>query len=98
MANKSSKSPSGEDREQQNEHIRKEGPDKKKVKATGDAHTPHKTGRKQENLSDRGYEEDQPHNPVRNTGVKKDQKNTPAGEPDKSDRIMKNNQTGPGLG
>jgi hypothetical protein len=99
MANKSSKSPSGEEREQKNDHIRKQEPEQEDIKSnTGEA-APKMAPRKQENLSNRGYEEDQPHNPVRNSGsTKKDQETLPAGEPDKNDKVMKNNQTGPGLG
>jgi hypothetical protein len=99
MANKSSKSPSGEESGQQNEHIRPQEVQKEDVKANPGEPTPKMAPRKQENLSNRGYEEDQPHNPVRNSGsTKKDQETLPTGEPDKSDKVMKNNQTGPGLG
>ncbi|MEO8582458.1 MAG: hypothetical protein ABI415_01605 [Flavitalea sp.] len=84
MANKSSKSPSGEDREAPNDFKREEGVQKKDVKSmeTPKSNPP----ANQENLKNRGYEEDQPHNPVRNTGsMKEDQQNEPAGEPDKND-------------
>jgi hypothetical protein len=100
MANKSSKSPTGEDREQPNEHIRKQEVEKKDIKDnTGVPESKAGKRGKQENLANRGYDEDQPGNPVRSSGsMKKDQESLPTGEPDKSDRIMKNNQTGPGLG
>lgn len=82
MSNKSSKSPSGEAREEPNEHIRSQEIEKQDIKAnTG---TPRSnTPGNQENLKNRGYEEDQPGNPVRGTGsTKKDQQNQPAGEPE----------------
>jgi len=100
MATKSSKSPSGEERDQKNEFIRKQEVEKEDVKGHPQASPdPRKARKHQENLSNRGYEEDQPHYPVRSSGsTRKDQETLPTGEPDKSDRIMKNNQTGPGLG
>lgn len=88
MANKSSKSPSGEERDQSNEFIRKQGVEKEDVqgKATPPADTG-KARKHQENLSNRGYQEDQPHHPVRSSGsTQKDQESLPTGEPDKSDR------------
>ena len=54
----------------------------------------------QENLRNRGFQEDQPDNPIRTTGsMEKDQETLPTGEPDPDEeKIMKNNKTGPGLG
>ena len=85
MANKSSKSPTGEDREQPNEHIREQKVEKKDITMnTGNPKS--NPPAKQENLSNRGYDEDQPNNPIRNTGsMKKDQQTAPAGEPDKNE-------------
>lgn len=82
MANKSSKSPSGEEREQPNEHIRNQEVEKQDIKANSG--TPgSKPIPKQENLQNRGIQEDQPGNPVRSTGsTKKDQESPPTGEPD----------------
>jgi len=82
MANKSSKSPSGEEREQPNEHIREQAVEKQDIKAnTG---TPgSKPAATQENLQNRGYQEDQPGNPVRNNGsMRKEHESPPTGEPD----------------
>ncbi len=82
MANKSSKSPSGEDREQPNEHIREQEVEKEDVKANSGTQGS-KPDRKQENLQNRGLQEDQPGNPIRSTGsTKKDQESLPTGEPD----------------
>jgi hypothetical protein len=83
MSNKSSKSPSGEAREQPNEHIREQGIEKQDIKNNSGVPKTNPKG-KQENLQNRGYEEDQPKNPVRNNGLKKDQENMPAGEPEKN--------------
>ena len=82
MANKSSKSPTGEDREQPNEHIREQEVEKQDIKANTE--TPgSKPVAPQENLQNRGFQEDQPNNPVRNTGsMKKEQESPPTGEPD----------------
>jgi hypothetical protein len=84
MPNKSSKSPSGEDRESSSDYKKDEQVEKKDVK---DIPTPKSNPPgNQENLKNRGYEEDHPHNPVRNTGsMKKDQQNMPTGEPDKNE-------------
>jgi hypothetical protein len=83
MSNKSSKSPSGEAREQPNEHIRGQEVEKQDIKNnSGVPKTNPKAN--QENLQNRGYEEDQPKNPVRNTGLKNDQESMPAGEPEKN--------------
>jgi hypothetical protein len=85
MANKSSMSPSGEDREQSNEHIRDQGVEKKDI-VKNSGIPPSKPPANQENLKNRGYEEDQPHNPVRNTGsTRKEQESLPTGEPDKDE-------------
>jgi len=100
MTNKSSRSPSGEDRENSSEFRKEQGVEKKDVSKNS---SPAKTGEtrrgKQENLKNRGVEEDQPHNPVRSNGstAPGDGSET-TGEPDKNDRYLKNNQTGPGLG
>lgn len=83
MANKSSKSPSGEDREQPNEHIRQEGVDKQNIPENSSKPKSAPSTDKQENQANRGYEEDQPHNPVRNSGsLKEEQETLPTGEPD----------------
>ena len=82
MANKSSKSPSGEDREGPNEHIRRQEIERQDI--SKNAGIPKRNPDvKQENLQQRGYQEDQPKNPVRNNGsLKKEQESGPAGEPD----------------
>lgn len=82
MANKSSKSPSGEDREQPNEHIRKQEVEKQDImENTGVSRANPPV--KQENMQNRGYQEDQPGNPVRTSGsMKKEQETLPTGEPD----------------
>ena len=86
MANKSSKSPSGEDREQRNEHIREQEVEKQDITANSGIKGS-KPDARQENLENRGYEEDQPGNPVRNSGsLKKDQETLPTGEPDPHER------------
>lgn len=101
MSNKSSKSPSGEEREH-NPHIRQGGVEKEDVaghsgKGTGSGSDRNK---EQENLQNRGIQEDQPKNPVRSTGsTGKEQENLPTGEPDgKENPLDKGNLTGPGLG
>lgn len=82
MSNKSSKSPSGEEREQPNEHIRAQEVEKQDIRIEG-GDVRNYPATNQENLKNRGYQEDQPHNPVRNTGsLKKDQETLPTGEPD----------------
>jgi hypothetical protein len=82
MANKSSKSPSGEEREQSNEHIRKQEVEAQDIKTNAGIPRANRKA-KQENLQNRGYEEDQPHNPVRNSGsTKREQETLPTGEPD----------------
>ena len=82
MANKSSKSFTGEDREQPGIHIREQEVESQDIKSnTGTPPTNPKGD--QENLKNRGYQEDQPGNPVRSTGsLKKDQQSLPTGEPD----------------
>ena len=86
MANKSSKSPSGEDREQPNEHIRRQEVEKQDIKANSGIPGSKPISR-QENLQNRGLPEDQPGNPVRTTGsMKKDQESPPTGEPDAQGR------------
>ena len=81
MASKSSKSPSGEDREQQDLHKRK--PEEQGKQAQADTRqTPTPKAPKHETNSNRGYDEDQPHNPIRGTGsLRKDQESNPTGEP-----------------
>jgi len=82
MPNKSSKSPSGEDREQRNEHIRGQEVEKQDITANSGIKASKRTAR-QENLENRGYQEDQPGNPVRSSGsLKKEQESPPTGEPD----------------
>jgi hypothetical protein len=100
MANKSSKSPSGEDRENPSRHRKRQEVEKKDIAHhTGPAKSGESRKNKQENLKNRGIQEDHPHNPVRSTGsTRKSEESLPTGEPDKSDRYLKNNQTGPGLG
>ena len=86
MANKSSKSPTGEDREQRNEHIREQGVEKQDVKENSGI-TGRKPDARQENLQNRGYEEDQPGNPIRNNGsLKKEHESPPTGEPEPHER------------
>ncbi|MEP7258076.1 MAG: hypothetical protein ABI687_06805 [Flavitalea sp.] len=87
MANKSGKSPSGENREQSEGNINSQktnNTDKKDVIKKSGISSTHSSARgKQENLSNRGYEEDQPHHPVRNSGsTHEDQETLPTGEPD----------------
>jgi hypothetical protein len=82
MSNKSSKSFTGEEREQPNEHVRKQEVEAQDLKANASPAPTNPKGN-QENLKNRGYQEDQPGNPVRNTGsLKKDQESLPTGEPD----------------
>jgi hypothetical protein len=82
MANKSSKSPSGEEREQPNKHVRTQEVDKQDIRIEGGEVRNYPVAN-QENLKNRGYQEDQPHNPVRNTGsTKKEAETLPTGEPD----------------
>ena len=84
MANKSSKSPTGEDREH-NPNIREQEVEKNDIQRNT---TPARAGdaeavKQQPNMQNRGFQEDQPHNPVRTTGsTRKDQETLPTGEPD----------------
>ncbi len=81
MSNKSSKSPSGEERDQP-VHRREDEITREDIEQNTDEVQSSGTRKgQQENLSNRGYEEDQPGQPVRNTG-KKDQNDKPAGEPE----------------
>ncbi len=100
MANKSSRSPSGEDRENSSDFRKEQGVEKKDIAKNSSVTKPGETRQgTQENLKNRGIEEDQPHNPVRGNGstAPEDGSGT-TGEPDKKDHYLKNNQTGPGLG
>lgn len=82
MANKSSKSFTGEDREAGNEHIREQEIESQDIKANSGTAASNPKGN-QENLKNRGYEEDQPHNPVRSNGsMKQEHESPPTGEPD----------------
>lgn len=86
MTNKSSKSPSGEDRTH-HDHIRNQEIEKEDIRentAPAQADPTAKAATKsQPNQQNRGFEEDQPHNPVRTTGsTRKDQETGPSGEPD----------------
>jgi hypothetical protein len=82
MTNKSSKSPTGEDREQPNEHIRDQKVEKQDISQNTGTPPSNPKGN-QENLKNRGYQEDQPGNPVRNTGsTASEQESLPTGEPD----------------
>ena len=86
MSNKSSKSPTGEDREQKNPHQRKTEEQGKQAQAETPKSSGGQKGPKQENLSNRGYEEDQPRNPVRSTGsMNNNQESLPTGEPEAGD-------------
>ena len=82
MANKSSKSFTGEDREQPNEHIRNQEIEKEDITRNSGEPASNPVAN-QENLKNRGFQEDQPENPVRNTGsMKSEQESLPTGEPD----------------
>jgi len=86
MSNKSSKSPTGEDREQENPHERNPEEQGKQAQAKIPKTDGGQKAPKQENLSNRGYEEDQPNNPVRSSGsLSKNQESLPTGEPDAND-------------
>jgi hypothetical protein len=86
MANKSSKSPTGEDREERNEFIREQEIEKQDI--TDNSGIPKsKPDARQENLENRGYMEDQPGNPIRSSGsLKKEAESPPTGEPDSHGR------------
>lgn len=84
MANKSSKSFDGQDREQGNSNLRKMGVEEEEVKKhAGEFHSEGTRMGEQENLKNRGVQEDQPGNPVRNSGsMKAVDQEMPTGEPD----------------
>jgi hypothetical protein len=86
MTNKSSKSFTGEDREEPNKYIRTEGVEKKDIKEnTAPAAAGKSREGKQENLKNRGFQEEQPDNPVRSSGsLAKEQQKGPAGEPEQN--------------
>lgn len=88
MANKSSSSNSGEGRDQP-AHRRVEEVTKEDIlKNSGEFESTEKTREgRQENLSMRGYEEDQPGEPVRSSGsLSKEDQKPPAGETDETDK------------
>ncbi|HSB94236.1 MAG TPA: hypothetical protein VLC28_14025 [Flavitalea sp.] len=85
MANKSSRSNSGEEPDQP-VHRRPEGVEEEDIKKNSGSYQPQKGAREQENLKNRGYQEDQPGQPVRNTSGRDDQKDVPAGEPDENEQ------------
>lgn len=88
MANKSSKSYSGESRDQPAHRREEEVTREDILKNSGEYISTEKSREgRQENLSNRGYEEDQPGEPVRSSGslASQDQKE-PAGEPDETDQ------------
>lgn len=83
MASKASKSPTGEDREQQDPFQRKNEEQGKQAQAATPKSTNTSTAPKHETNANRGYDEDQPHNPIRSTGsLSKSQESLPTGEPD----------------
>lgn len=86
MSKKSSKSPSGEGRDQP-DHLRQENITEEDIKTNSSDFQPQGTRRgTQENLSNRGYDEDQPGEPIRSSGsLKKEDQQAPAGEPEKSE-------------
>ncbi len=87
MENKSSKSPSGEDRDQKNKHIRDQEVHRKNTGKNSDVPDADKKVANSESTSNRGYEEDQPNNPVRSTGsTGKEQDNLPTGEPNANEK------------
>lgn len=83
MANKSSKSYSGEERDQP-AHRREDEINREDILKNSGEFEPQGTREgKQDNLQNRGYDEDQPGQPVRNTGsLSPEQQDEPAGEPD----------------
>ena len=85
MANKSSRSNSGEEPDQP-EHRRPPEVQEEDIKKNSGSFKPQKGAGNQENLKNRGYQEDQPGQPVRNTSGRDDQKDVPAGEPDKDEQ------------
>jgi len=85
MANKSSRSNSGEEPNQP-EHQRQNEVDADDIRKNSGSYQPKQGPRNQENLKNRGYQEDQPGQPVRNTAGRNDQQDVPAGEPDKNEQ------------
>lgn len=84
MSNKSSKSADGQDREQGNPNLRKEGVEAGEIKKNAGEFQPsgNRQG-EQENLKNRGFQEDQPDNPVRNSGsIDEADQQELTGEPD----------------
>ena len=88
MANKSSRSYSGEEPNQP-EHRRPNEVEGEDIQKNSGSYNPVKPSGKQENLKNRGYQEDQPGQPVRNTSGRDDQKDVPAGEPDRNEQQAK---------
>lgn len=86
MSKKSSKSPSGEGRDQP-DHLRQENITEEDINDNSGNYQPHDTRMgKQENLSNRGYDEDQPGEPIRSSGsLKEEDQQAPAGEPEASE-------------
>jgi hypothetical protein len=85
MSNKSSRSNSGEEPNQP-AHRRENSVDADDVRKNSGSFQPSQGAGNQENQKNRGYEEDQPGQPVRNTAGRDDQKNTPAGEPEEEEQ------------
>jgi hypothetical protein len=85
MANKSSRSYSGEEPNQP-EHRRPLGVEEEDIRKNSGSYKPQKGPGNQENLKNRGYQEDQPGQPVRNTSGRDEQQDVPAGEPDKNEQ------------
>ena len=85
MANKSSRSYSGEEPNQP-VHRRENEVEAEDIQKNSGSYKPAKGPANQENLKNRGYQEDQPGQPVRNTAGPDEQKNVPAGEPDKNEQ------------
>lgn len=85
MSNKSSRSNSGEEPNQP-EHRRENGVEADDVRKNAGSGRTAKPAANQENLKNRGYEEDQPGQPVRNTAGRDEQQNVPAGEPEEEEQ------------
>ena len=85
MANKSSRSNSGEEPGQP-EHRRPSGVEEEDIRKNSGSYKPQKPAGNQENLKNRGYQEDQPGQPLRNTSGRDDQKDVPAGEPERDEQ------------
>lgn len=82
MANKSSRSNSGEEPKQP-VHRRDTGIEQEDIRENSSEFISGKSRQgQQENLKQRGYEEDQPSQPVRNIGNVNEQSDKPAGEPE----------------